>query len=150
MSTADLLLVHFQGVSVLHLQLEVSTLAYAPGDGNGTAAHDVTHRVGVVMGMDADTIEEETDALWTPAASLAEGVHQLLELRCPLDLEEDLVVVVGYFDVEVFDGCRGVVLSPVVGSVVGGHGGWFDTRGRGELSRRSRKVVERKLSRRGR
>lgn len=35
------------------------------------------------------------------ALALAEGIHQLLELRGALDLEEDLVVVVGNLDVEV-------------------------------------------------
>ena len=35
------------------------------------------------------------------ALALAEGIHQLLELGGALDLEEDLVVVVGDFNVEV-------------------------------------------------
>ncbi|CZR68413.1 uncharacterized protein PAC_18312 [Phialocephala subalpina] len=34
--------------------------------------------------------------------SLAEGVHQLLEDCSALDLEEDFIVVVGYFDVQMF------------------------------------------------
>ena len=34
--------------------------------------------------------------------SLAEGVHQLLEDCGALDLEEDFIVVVGYFDVQMF------------------------------------------------
>lgn len=36
--------------------------------------------------------------------AIAEGIHELLELGCPLDLEENFVVVVGYFDIEVFNG----------------------------------------------
>lgn len=34
--------------------------------------------------------------------AVAEGIHQFLQLRSPLDLEEDFVVVVSDFDVEVF------------------------------------------------
>ncbi len=36
------------------------------------------------------------------ALSLAEGVHQLLEDCGAFDLEEDVIVVVGYFDVQTF------------------------------------------------
>lgn len=36
------------------------------------------------------------------ALSLAEGVYQLLEDCSALDLEEDVIVVVGYFDVQMF------------------------------------------------
>ena len=46
------------------------------------------------------SVEEEATALNCLALPLAEGVHELLELSGALYLEEDLVVVVRYFDVD--------------------------------------------------
>lgn len=93
---------------------------------------ETTHRVRIIVRMDADAVEEEANALRTPAAALAEGVHQLLQLGGALDLEEDLVVVVGHLDVEVLHRRRGVVgASAVVGGVVRGHG-WLYRVGAGE------------------
>ncbi len=57
--------------------------------------------VGRVLGGDSLPIEQKSAALGALALSVAEGVHQLAELGGTLDLEEDLVVVVGDFDVEV-------------------------------------------------
>lgn len=37
---------------------------------------------------------------------LAESVHELLELSGTLDLEEDLIVVIRHFDVEMLGGSR--------------------------------------------
>jgi hypothetical protein len=54
--------------------------------------------------------------------SLAEGIHQLLEGGGTLDLEEDLIVVIGNLDVEMFTLATGLSLlwgtwaSVVVGS----------------------------------
>lgn len=60
-----------------------------------------THHLGVVGRVDSGAVEEEADASEGLALTLAEGVHELLQLGCALDLEEDLVVVVGHLDVEV-------------------------------------------------
>lgn len=76
-----------------------------------------THHLGVVGRVDSGAVEEEADASEGLALTLAEGVHELLQLGCALDLEEDLVVVVGHLDVEVLGLLGSLVL---VGS--GGRG----------------------------
>lgn len=61
----------------------------------------ITYRVWVIRGLHALTVIQETDAGDALALAVAEGVHELLELSRALDLEEDFVVVIGDFDVEV-------------------------------------------------
>lgn len=73
-----------------------------------------THRFGVVRRVDALTIEEEADAGRRLALALTESIHELFQLGSPLDLEEDLIVVVGHLDVQVLT-LRVVLLG---GSVV--------------------------------
>lgn len=46
-------------------------------------------------------IEEKATGLDRLALPLTEGIHELLQLRRPLDLEEDFVIVVGDLDVDV-------------------------------------------------
>jgi hypothetical protein len=58
------------------------------------------YRFWTVGGLYAATIKEEPDRSGRLALSLAEGIHQLLEGCGTLDLEEDLVVVVGNLNVE--------------------------------------------------
>ena len=60
-----------------------------------------THHLGVVGRVDSGAVEKEADASEGLSLTLAKGVHELLQLGCALDLEEDLVVVVGHLDVEV-------------------------------------------------
>jgi hypothetical protein len=48
------------------------------------------------------TIEEEADGVGSLALSLTEGIHELLQGSGSLDLEEDLIVIVGDLDVEMF------------------------------------------------
>lgn len=62
----------------------------------------MTHQFGIIRGIHPLPIKQEPTALQRLALALAEGIHQLLQLRCALDLEEDFVVVVRHFDVEVF------------------------------------------------
>ena len=45
--------------------------------------------------------EQESDRVGSLALPLAERIHQFLQRRCPLDLEEHLVVVICNLDVEV-------------------------------------------------
>ena len=66
-----------------------------------------THRVGIVRWVHALAVKQESHTLWRLALTLAEGIHQLLESSCSLDLEEDFVVGIGDLDVEVF----GLVVS---------------------------------------
>ena len=69
-----------------------------------------THHLGVVGRVDSGAVEEEANAGEGLALTLAEGVHELLQLGGTLDLEEDLVVVVGDLDVEVLGLLGSVVL----------------------------------------
>lgn len=75
----------------------------------------MTYRFGVVGRLHTLAVEQESYTISGLALPVAEGVHQLLKLGCPLDLEEDLIVVVGDLDVQML---RGAVLG-LVATVVG-------------------------------
>ena len=60
------------------------------------------HRVGTISRVDSSPIEQEPNILHGLALSFTEGVHEFAELGCALDFEEDLVVVIGDLDVQVF------------------------------------------------
>ena len=95
----------------------------------------LTHHLGVVGRVDSGAVEEEADASEGLALTLAEGVHELLQLGCALDLEEDLVVVVGHLDVEVLGLLGSLVL------VGGGGRGWRRRHGEGGAKVVSGRVV---------
>lgn len=59
------------------------------------------YRIRTVGGLNATTIEKKADRVGGLALSLTEGIHQFLQGCGTLDLEEDFIVVVGNFDVEV-------------------------------------------------
>ena len=59
-----------------------------------------TYRIWAVFRADSLAIKQESHCLNLFALSFAESVHQLLQLCRPLDLEEDLVVVIGNFYVQ--------------------------------------------------
>jgi hypothetical protein len=104
---ADLLLVNFQGVAVGHFE-----------------------RIGRIRGLDTRAVKEESDRANGLALALAKGVHELLELSAALDLEEDLVVVVGDLDVEVLR--RSLLLPGASVLVLARHDGrrlWMKARG---------------------
>jgi len=65
-------------------------------------ASSPTYRIGAIMILNLLTIEQESDRLPVLALPLAESIHQFLQLGGALDLEEDLIVAVGDFDVEMF------------------------------------------------
>lgn len=69
-----------------------------------------THHLGVVGRVDTRAVEEEAHAGEGLALTVAEGIHELLQLGCALDLEEDLVVVVGDLDVQVLGLLRSLLL----------------------------------------
>lgn len=56
------------------------------------------------MTCDSLSVEEEAHTLGRLALSLAEGIHEFLELSGALDLEEDLVVVIRDLDVQMLRG----------------------------------------------
>lgn len=61
----------------------------------------MTYRIGTIRSLNTSTIEQEPDGREVLALTVAERVHQLRKGRCPLDLEEDLIVIVCYFDIQV-------------------------------------------------
>lgn len=64
------------------------------------------YSLGRVVWPNPCAIKQETNSRWLLALSLAEGIHKFLQLRTPLDLEKDLVVVIRHLDIKVFDWCR--------------------------------------------
>ena len=61
----------------------------------------MTHRIGRVAWLDTLAFKKEAHRADCLALTLTECRHQLLKLGAALNLEEDLIVVVGNFDVEV-------------------------------------------------
>ena len=60
-----------------------------------------TYSIWVVGGPNTSALEQESHAGDVLALAVAEGVHELTQLGRALDLEEDLIVVVGDLDVQV-------------------------------------------------
>ena len=61
----------------------------------------LTHLLRIIRRIHSRPIEQEAATGESLALPLTESIHQLLQLRGTLDLEEDLIVVVGHLDVEV-------------------------------------------------
>jgi hypothetical protein len=104
-ATANLLLMNLQGVAVLHVELLMSALAYdiiLTSAQNDLWRQNQAYRVWVVLRGYALAVEEEAHARDVLALTIAEGVHEFSESRCALDLEKNLVVVIGDLDVEMF------------------------------------------------
>lgn len=123
LAAANLLLVDLEGVAVLHIELQY--VSDIPAHGQMAAMPCVpacTYRLRVVCGLHSLAVKEEAHAGDVLALAVAEGVHQLAELSRSLDLEEDLVVVIGDLDVEVL-GLSVLGLLVVVRGAVVGHCG---------------------------
>lgn len=58
-----------------------------------------TYGVRRVFGAHTGTIEQEPNSRHLLPLPFTEGIHELLQLRGPLDLEEHFVVVIGNLDV---------------------------------------------------
>ena len=93
----DLLLVHLERVAILHVELQ----KYQSARFLHRCLYSKTHIVWSIWRIHSLPIEEEAAALRCFALPLTERIHKLLKLCCSLDLEEDLVVVVRHFDVDV-------------------------------------------------
>lgn len=94
--TTNLLLVDFERVAIGHLELRQKLARYS-------IAFTPTRYAYCIWGVrrvDTLTVEEEAHAVGSLSLTLAEGVHELLELGGTLDLEEDFVVVVRHLNVE--------------------------------------------------
>lgn len=92
---------------------------------SGRGRGEDTYGIRCVGRLDSLSLEEEANRVWRLALALAEREHELLELGAPLDLEEDLVVVICHLDVEVlYRGRASAFLTrgAVLGSI--GHGAY--------------------------
>jgi hypothetical protein len=87
--------------------------------------HHPTYRVWVVLGCNALAVKQEAHARDVFALAIAERVHELSKGRSALNLEEDLVVVVGNLDIQVLalTTIFGLLLN-IWGTVVGHFGGF--------------------------
>ena len=61
-----------------------------------------TDSIRRISRLDSAPVKQEAHRVASFSLTIAKRVHELLELGRPLDLEEDFVVVVGDFDVEMF------------------------------------------------
>jgi hypothetical protein len=82
----------------------------------------ITYSLGVIRRVHSLPVEEETNTRDVLALTVAERIHEFLELGSPLNLEEDLVVVIRHLDVEVFRLAGVLRLLHIVGASVVGHG----------------------------
>lgn len=60
-----------------------------------------TYRLRTIRRPNSGTLKEETNRVWRLSLPLTEGIHEFLQLRSPLNLEEHLIIVVGHFDIQV-------------------------------------------------
>ena len=63
-----------------------------------------TYSVGRIARLYSGSVKEEPDGSGGLPLTFAKRVHQLLQLRGALDLEENLIVVVCNFDIEMLAG----------------------------------------------
>jgi hypothetical protein len=123
-----LFLVDFEGVAVLHVELpkevSIGCSIFERTTGAQIKAHqtEFAYSLGVVGRVHSLPVKEEANTRDVLALTVAERIHELLELGSPLDLEEDLVVVIRHLDVEVFRLAGVLRLLHIVWATVVGHG----------------------------
>lgn len=74
-----------------------------------------TYSIRRIFWPHASTVEEKTHGGHLFALTLAERVHELFEWRRSLDLEKDLVVVIGDLNIQVFRRGRRFARGGIVG-----------------------------------
>lgn len=126
---------HFESVAVCHLELtrankQIITLATLyksewrreKDRSRSKRRGNKAYRVRGIRRLHSRAVKQEPHRVEGLALALAKGRHELLELGAALDLEEDLVVVVGDLDVEVLGvGGRGLAIAWGLVLVVLGH-----------------------------
>lgn len=70
---------------------------------------DDTYPFWRVFGAHTCAIKEEAYGGGLLSLTITERIHELLQGGGAFNLEENLIVVVGYFDVQVFDGRWGTI-----------------------------------------
>lgn len=93
------------------------------------AERGATYAIRSICALHTGSLKEESNRARGLALTLAERAHELLELGGSLDLEEDLVVVIRHFDIQVL-GVTGSLLALGGGAavavlVLGRHDGWL-------------------------
>lgn len=74
----------------------------------------VTYSIRRILWSHASPVKQEADSRHLLSLSLAEGIHQLLQLGRPLDLKKDLVIVIRDLNIKVLAG-TGEVAGLLVG-----------------------------------
>jgi hypothetical protein len=97
-----LFLVHLQRIAISHLELFPKSVkrrhaCYSMSEGGGGGR---AYSVWGVCFLYALAIEQESHGFHALPLTFAESRHQFLQLCTSLDFEEDLVVIIGYFYVE--------------------------------------------------
>jgi len=85
----------------IDLSAHGSKRALKSGDGGARRRRVLTYRVGAILRLDPLSVKEEAHTRDVLALPVAECIHKFPELSAPLDLEENLIVVVGDLDIEV-------------------------------------------------
>ena len=90
----------YRAVRELHVSICVKIGDLPTRKNRAIWGKESAHCFRTVGRLYATAIEKEPDRCRSLSLSLTEGIHQLLEGSGTLDLEEDLVVVIGDLDVE--------------------------------------------------
>ena len=120
-SSADLLLMNLEGIAIAHVELNEecqSCLFIWKGQ---VCRNGATHRFGCIIATDSRAIEEESDSRSFFTLTLTECLHQLVQASRSLDFEEDFVVAICDFDIEVLSTRCRLGLGTVGGLTAVGH-----------------------------
>ena len=96
--TANLFLMHLQRIAILHIELHHINQRITASHASKQSA---THIVRSIWRIHHLPVEDKATALRPLTLPFTECIHELLELRRALDLEENFVVAVCNFDVDV-------------------------------------------------
>ncbi len=104
---SNLLLVDFKSVTIRHIQLEKGKrVSHMYSYCEFRIRHEGpnrTYSVRRVLRSHSGAVKKETDGGGLLSLPFTEGIHEFLQLSRPLDLEENLIVVISDLDVEVLD-----------------------------------------------
>jgi len=70
-------------------------------------------RLRRIIWLNSCAVEEKPDRLYLLALSSTESVHELLQLRRSLDLEENFVIAVRDLDIQVLGWLRSITASTI-------------------------------------
>lgn len=68
---------------------------------------ELTYLIWCIRGLDSASFEQKSRGTWVFALPFAECLHEFLQLCAPLNLEEDFIISVSYFDIEMLAASSG-------------------------------------------